>query len=255
MFRRAALALIACLAFAASLSAQTIDDIVAKNIAARGGLEKLKAVKSMKITGKTTIGPGMEAPLVIETKRPNKVRLDIVVQGMTLSQAYDGKQGWLLNPFGGGQNAEPMSPEDLRDAEEQADMDGPLVDWKAKGHKVELVGKEKVEGTDTYKIKVQLKNGNTRYFYLDANSYLDIKTEGKRTVRGTERESEQSIGDYRDVRGLMIPHSMEGGIKGQPQKQKITIEKIELDVPIDDSRFAMPAKKDEPAEKKPPEKK
>jgi outer membrane lipoprotein-sorting protein len=250
MFRRVALVLISCLAFAVSLSAQTVDDLVAKNIQARGGMEKLKAVKSMKITGKTTIGPGMEAPMVIETKRPNKVRLDIVVQGMTLSQAYDGKQGWLHNPFAGGKNAEPMSPEDLRDAEEQADMDGPLVDWKAKGNKVELVGKEKVEGTDTYKIKVLLKNGNIRYFYLDADSYLDIKTEGKRTVRGTERESEQTIGDYKDVRGLMIPHSMEGGIKGQPQKQKITIEKIELDVPIDDSRFAMPAKKDEPAEKK-----
>jgi outer membrane lipoprotein-sorting protein len=255
MVRRVALVLIVCLAFASALAAQTVDEVIAKNIQARGGMEKLKAVKTMKITGKTTLGPGMEAPIVIESKRPNKVRLDIVVQGMTLSQAYDGKQGWLLNPFGGGKNAEPMSPEDLRDAEEQADMDGPLVDWKEKSHKVELVGKEKVEGTDTYKIKVSLKNGNTRYFYLDTDSYLDIKTEGKRTVRGTERESEQTIGDYKEIRGLMIPHSLEGGVKGQPQKQKITIEKVELDVPVDDSRFAMPAKKDEPAEKKPAEKK
>src|ERR1700730_15493935 len=106
MFRRVALVLIACLAPALSLSAQTVDEVVAKNIAARGGLEKLKAVKTMRITGKTILGPGVEAPIVIESKRPDKVRLDVVVQGMTLSQGYDGKQGWLLNPFSGGRNAE-----------------------------------------------------------------------------------------------------------------------------------------------------
>jgi outer membrane lipoprotein-sorting protein len=250
MPRRVVLVLFAWLSIAASLSAQTVDEIIAKNLEARGGIQKLKAVKSMRVTAKTTGGQGVEVPLVIEAKRPNKIRVDITIQGMTLSQAYDGKQGWSLNPLGGAKNAEPMSAEDLKDAEEQADMDGPLVDWKTKGHKVELVGKEKVEGTDTYKLKVTMKNGNIRYYYLDADSYLDIKTEGKRTVRGTERESEQTIGDYKDVRGLMIPHSLEGGIKGNPQRQKITIEKVELDVPIDDSRFAMPAKKDEPAEKK-----
>ena len=230
--------------------AQNVDDIIAKNIKARGGLEKLKAVKSVRMTGHMSVGPGTEAPMVIEMKRPDKLRLDITVQGMTLTQAYDGKTGWQINPFAGSKNAEAMSAEELKEAAEQADMDGPLVDWKAKGHKVELVGREKVEGTDVYKLKVTLRNGNVQFMFLDADSYLDIKGEAKRSVRGTEVESEQTIGDYKEVGGLMIPHSFEGGAKGKPEKQKITVEKIELDVPIEDARFAMPAKKDEPAVKK-----
>lgn len=249
MFRSLVLGLTASLALAVSAPAQTVDEIVAKNIAARGGLEKIKAVQSMRMSGKTTIGPGGEAPMTIELKRPHKARLDVTVQGMTLTQAYDGKNGWQINPFGGGHNAEPMSPEDLKDAEEQADLDGPLVDWKDKGHKVELVGKDKVEGTDAFKLKVTLKNGNVQYIYLDADSYLDIKTEEKRTIRGTEMETEQTIGDYKEVAGLMIPHSLETGAKGHPEKQKITIEKVETNIPIDDSRFEMP-KSEEPGEKK-----
>jgi hypothetical protein len=250
MLRSLVLAIAASLAVAAPLPAQTVDEIVAKNIEARGGLEKLKAIRSAKMTGRMTIGPGSEAPMVIEVKRPNKMRLDVTVQGMTLTQAYDGKTGWQINPFGGSKNAEPMSAEDLKEAEEQADIDGPLVDWKTKGHKVELAGKDKVEGTDVYKLRVTLKNGNVQYIYLDADSYLDIKTEEKRSVRGTEVETEQTIGDYKEVGGLLIPHSFENGAKGKPEKQKITIEKIELDLPVEDDRFAMPAKKDEPAEKK-----
>jgi hypothetical protein len=236
---------------AAKTTALTVDEIVAKNIQARGGVDKLKAVKTMRMTGHMTIGPGTEAPMMIEVKRPDKLRLDVTAQGMTLSQAYDGKSGWQINPFAGNKNAEPMSADELKEAAEQADMDGPLVDWKAKGHKVELVGKDKVEGTDVYKLKVTLKDGNVHYLYLDADSFLDIKNEAKRNVRGTEIETEQTIGDYKGVGGMMVPHSFEGGAKGRPEKQKITVEKIEVDIPIDDARFAMPQKKDEPAPKKP----
>jgi len=250
MRRTVVLSLAACCALSGALFAQTVDEIVAKNIEARGGMPKIKAVKSLRMTGKMTLGPGLEAPFLIEMKRPNKLRLDATLQGMTLSQAYDGKNGWQINPFGGNKNAEPMSPEDLKEADEQSDIDGSLVDWKAKGHKVELVGKEKVEGTDAYKLRVTLKNGTVRYLYLDADSYLDIKTESKRTIRGTETETEQTIGDYKDVDGLLLPFSMESSAKGSPEKQKMTIEKAELNVAIEDNRFAMPPKKDEPAEKK-----
>lgn len=250
MLRSLVLGLTAGLALTQPLPAQTVDDVVSKNTEARGGLARIKAVKSIRMTGRMTVGPGGEAPLVIEIKRPNKVRLDVTLQGMTLSQAYDGKSGWQLNPFGGSKNAEPMSPEDLKQADDSSDIDGSLVDWKTKGHKVELVGKEKVEGTDTYKLKVTLKTGTIQYLYLDADSYLDIKVEAKRTIRGTEMETEQTIGDYKEVGGLLIPHALESGAKGRPERQKITIEKIELDVPIDDGRFAMPAKKDEPPQKK-----
>jgi len=135
---------------------------------------------------------------------------------------------------------EPMSAEDLKDMEEQADLDGSLVDWKAKGHTVELMGKEKVEGSDAYKLKLTLKNGDTRYVYIDVDSYLELKTDAKRTIRGSEVETESVASDYKEVGGLILPHTITQGPKGSPQKQTITVDKIELDVPLDDARFKMP---------------
>jgi outer membrane lipoprotein-sorting protein len=237
------------LALAIPSFAETVDEVIAKNMEARGGLEKIKAVQSMRFTGTMTIGPGMEAPAVLELKRPNKMRMDLTFQGMTATQAYDGKAGWQVMPFQGNPNAEPMSPEDLKDADEQADMDGPLVDYKAKGNKVELIGKDKVEGTDAYKLQLTLKNGDVRYVYLDTETYLEIKGESKRMVRGTEVETEQTVGDYKEVGGLLIPHAFENGAKGRPEKQKISIQKVELNPTLDEGRFAMPVAKTEPPAK------
>ena len=229
------------------VSAQTVDEIIAKNLQAKGGLQKLKAVQAARLTGTMTVGPGMEAPFVLEFKRPNQMRLDFTLQGMTGTQAYDGKTGWMLMPFSGRKDPEPMPTEALKEVEEQADFDGPLVDYQAKGHKVEFVGKEKVEGSDAYKLKVTLKNGDIRYIYLDADQYLEIRVESKTMVRGTEIETTTSIGDYKEVGGLMVPHAMETTQAGSPQSRKVTIEKIELNVPIDDARFKMPeVKKEEP---------
>ncbi len=246
MLRKALLA-IAGAALLAPASAQTLDEILAKNLEARGGADKIKAVKTMRLTGRMTVGPGLEAPVVMEFKRPDKMRMDFTFQGMTATQAFDGKGGWQVMPFQGNPNPEPMSPDDVKNAEEQADVDGPLVDWKAKGHAVELVGKEKVEGTDAWKLKVTMKGGDVRYVFLDADAYLEIRGEGKRNIRGTEMETEQTISDYKEVGGLVMPHAFEGGPKGSPMRQKMTIDKIELDVELDDARFAMPAKKDAPA--------
>jgi len=222
---------------------QTVDEIIAKNVQARGGMEKLKAAKTVRMSGKIGIGPGLEAPAVLEQRRPNSVRIEFTVQGMTAVMAYDGKSGWMLMPFGGKKDPEPMGEDDLREAQEQSDIDGEFVDYKEKGNKVEYVGKEAVEGTDAYKLKVTLKTGTVNYFYLDADSYLVIKEESKRTVRGVERESETTFGDYKKVEGLIFPHSIEAGAKGQSQKQKITIEKIEINPVIDESRFKMPEAK------------
>jgi len=262
MVHKFLLSLITAAVMALPASAQTVDEIIAKHIQARGGLEKLKAVKTVRYTGKMTVGPGLEAPAVMEQKRPNSVRLEITVQGLTAVQAYDGKAGWQVMPFGGKKDPEPMGEDELKEAAEQADIDGPLVDYKEKGNKVELVGKEPVEGTDAYKLKVTLKSGDLRTIYLDADSYLPIKEESKRTIRGTERESEVVLGDYKEVGGLMIAHSIEASAKGNPQKQKITIEKVEINPPIDDARFTLPeVKKPEPLpevkkpEPKPEEKK
>ncbi len=249
-----------CLAAAAiailPASAQTVDEIIGKNIQAHGGMEKLKAAKTIRMTGRMTAGPGLEAPIVMEQKRPKSMRIEFTIQGMTGIQAYDGKAGWMVMPFGGKKDPEPMPAEAVKEFEQQADFDGPLVDYKEKGHQVELMGKESVEGTDAYKLKVTLKSGDVRYLYLDKDSYLEIKTESKRTIRGTEVEAESVIGDYKQVQGLMVPHSFEAGAKGRPEKQKITIEKVEINPPIDDARFKMPEvtkPENKPEEKKPPE--
>lgn len=224
-------------------SAQTLDEVLAKNLKAKGGLDKIKAVQSIRMTGTITIGPGIEAPLVLEQKRPNMLRMEIVVQGMTIVQAYDGKVGWQLMPLSGRKDPEPLPEDGLKQVQEQADFDGPLLDPKAKGNTVELLGKEKVEGSDAYKLKVTLKNGDIRYIYLDADQYLEVRVEGKTKVRGTDIEGETSIGDYKEIGGLMLPYASESGQKGSAQKQKITFSKIELNVPIDDARFTMPVVK------------
>jgi len=243
MFQKilAGLALAALVAVPAS--AQTLEEVLAKNLKAKGGLEKIKSVKTIRMTGTMTVGPGMEAPFTMEQKRPNLMRLEFTLQGMTGIQAYDGKVGWQLMPFSGRKDAEPLPEDALKQIEEQADFDGPLVDYKAKGNTVELVGKEKLEGSDAYKLKVTLKSGDIRYIYFDADQFLEVKTEGKTNIRGTDVEGESTIGDYKDVGGLMIPHAMESGQKGSPQKMKMTITKVELDVPIDDARFKMPVAK------------
>ena len=243
MLRKALFALLAGAALAAPTLAQTVDEVVTKHLEARGGLDKIKAVQTMKMTGKMTVGPGIEAPVTLEMKRPASVRLDITFQGNTGTQAYDGKIGWGTSPMAAKKDAEPMSAEDIKDMEEQADMDGPLVDTKAKGHAVELMGKEKVEGSDAYKLKVTLKTGDLRYIYIDADSYLELKTEAKRTVRGSEVETESVSSDYKEVGGLILPYTIQQGAKGQPQKQTITVDKIELNLPLDDARFRMPEAK------------
>jgi hypothetical protein len=232
---------------AAPAAAQTVDELIAKNLAVRGGLDKMKAVQSMRISGKMTMGPGMEAPFVLEKKRPNRLRMEFTVQGMTGVQAFDGTTAWGLMPFGGRKDPEAAPADETKLAEEQADFDGPLVDYKAKGHTVELVGKEPVEGSDTYKLKVTLKNGSVRYVFLDAESFIQVRAEGKNAVRGNEVEFETSLGDYKEVGGLMFPHVIENGAKGRPEKQKIIIEKIELGPAVDDARFKMPTPAPAPA--------
>jgi hypothetical protein len=159
---------------------------------------------------------------------------------MVLSQGYDGTKAWLVNPLQGSKAPQEMSADDTKSVEEQADIDGPLIDYKAKGHTVELLGKEKVEGSDAYKVKVTMKNGTIRTFYIDAEHFLEIKEESKRMLRGSEVEGDTIYGDYKEVGGMMFAHSVDGGQKGAPARQKIVVEKIEINVPIDASRFKMP---------------
>lgn len=241
MTRKTLLAVGLGLLLAASAGAQTLDEVLAKNYEARGGLDKLTSVETAKITGTMTMGPGIEAPFTWYWKRPNKLRVEFKIQGQTGIQAYDGTTGWMYMPFMGKTEPEKMPDDLLSSVEDQADFEGALVNWKAKGNQVELEGKENVEGTDAYKLKVTHKSGGVDYVYLDAEYYLEIKTDSTRTIRGQEVESQTSIGDYKEVDGLMIPFSMTSKVKGAPSEQTITFKSVELGVPLDDSIFAMPA--------------
>ncbi|HEV8267665.1 MAG TPA: outer membrane lipoprotein-sorting protein [Thermoanaerobaculia bacterium] len=222
---------------AAALPAQTADEIVAKYVAKIGGMPKLEAIQTLKKTGKYTGGGGFEARVVEENKRPNMIRQEFVLQGMVGVTAYDGKEGWKIEPWQGKKDVEPLGEEEMKAILEDADFDGPLVHSKEKGNSVELAGTEPVEGTDAYKLKVTLKNGDVQYFFVDTEDFVPIKVEKKRMIRGAERESETSLGDYKEVAGVYFPHSFEFGQKGSPNRQKVVYDKIEANVPLDDSLF------------------
>ena len=239
--KKCLLPVIALAALVSCALGQSADEIIAKYIQARGGAEKLKSVQSMKTTATMTMGPGMEFTGTVIKKRPAMARLEFTVQGLTAVQAYDGKEAWQIMPFMGKKDPELMAADETKQTEEMADVDGPLVDYKSKGHQLELLGKAKVEGSDAYKLKLTLKNGDVQTVYLDAKSFLQIREVDKRTIRGTEQETESSIGDYKEVDGMMFPFAIENAVKGSDQQQMITINKIELNLPVDDSIFKMPA--------------
>ncbi|HKP37380.1 MAG TPA: hypothetical protein VJT71_11010 [Pyrinomonadaceae bacterium] len=240
--RKVMFALITLACASAGVSAQTADEIIAKYVKTIGGMEKIQAVKSMRRTGKVIAGGGFEIPIVEENKRPNLVRQDITIQGLVGTSAYDGKVGWRIAPWQGKKDPEAMGEGELKSILEDADFDGPLVNYKEKGNKVEFVGMDEVEGTDTYKLKVTMADGEVRHFYMDTDYYVPIKIETKRIIRGNEVEIETVLGDYKEVAGWYMPWSVEIGAKGSQFKQKIAIEKIEANVALDDNRFSMPKK-------------
>jgi hypothetical protein len=238
--RKVLLAVVVLTLFATSLSAQTAEEIVAKYIKTVGGPDKIQAVKTLRRTGRFTGGGGFEAAIVEENKRSNMVRQEFSLQGLTGVNAYDGKTGWKIEPWQGKKDAEPLGEEEMKQIVEDSDFDGPLVNYQQKKNKIEFVGMEPVEGTDAFKLKVTLANGDVRYYYMDTDYYVPIKIDTKRMIRGAEREYETSLGDYKEVAGWYLPHSVEVNAKGSQNKQKVTYEKIEANVPIDDNRFHIP---------------
>jgi outer membrane lipoprotein-sorting protein len=223
------------------LAAQTAEELVAKNIAAKGGIEKIKAAKTMRFVGKWQQG-NFIAQVGQEAKAPDLIRETLTLQGMTAIQAYDGNVGWQISPFEGRKDPEMLGEEDLRNVVEDADFYGPLVDYKEKGNTVEYLGHDTVDGDDVYKLKVTLKNGDIYYYYLDPDSSLEIRTDRQQFIRGAMRETQTDLGSYKQVAGVYYPFSVESGPKGDPsQRSKVTIQKLEVNVPVDDSVFKMPS--------------
>ncbi len=239
--RRMIVPLVALLFLVVPLFAQTADEIIAKYIKAIGGREKIDAVKTLRKTGRFVGGGGFEAPSLELSKRPNKLRTEFTMQGLTGITGYNGTAGWKIQPWGGKKDPEPLSEEELKGVIQDADFDGPLIDYKSKGHKVEYMGMEPVEGTDAYKIKLTLKDGDERVYYFDTDYYVPIKIEVKSIIRGEPVEYEVTLGDYKQVDGWYLPFSVESGSKGSLQTSKTVYEKMEANVPMADSLFDQPA--------------
>src|SRR5438874_11348143 len=241
--RPALLALAGFALSASALGAQsplTADEIIARYIKTAGGIDKIQAIRTLRRVGKFSTDDGFEAVVVQENSRPNLVRQEFSVQGMTGINAFNGANGWKIDPFQGKKDAESLSDEELRGIVEDSDFDEPLIDYKAKGNKVEFVGTDNVEGTDVYKLKVTLKSGDTRTYYMDTDSYVPIKYETKRIIRGTPQESETTLGDYKPVGGWYLPFSLETKQKGSSGSQYISFDKIEFNVRIATTRYDRP---------------
>src|SRR6266478_3622470 len=240
--RHYVVAMMAIFALSPTAPSQTAEELVQKNIEAKGGMEKIKAIKSMRLVGKLDAGGGFTAAVGQENKRPNQVRETFILQGMTQVQAYDGSTAWQIRPFGGRKDPQLMGEDDVRDLLIDADLDGPLVDYREKGNRVEYLGHDIVDGDDALRLKVTLKNGDMIYYYLDPDTFLEIRTERREFVRGAVHDSVADLGSYKPVAGVMFPFSVNGGPKDDPtQWQSVTYEKIEANLPLQDSDFAVPA--------------
>src|SRR5882724_11359814 len=239
--RHAVIVLAAASCLSVYAHGQTADELVQKNIQAKGGIEKIKAIKSIRLLGKLDGGGGFSAATLQENQRPNLLRETLSLQGMTAIQAYDGSTGWQIQPFGGHKDPQLMGEDDLRDLLLDADFDGPLVDYKEKGNTIEFLGHDVVDGDDALRLKVTLKNGDIIYYYLDPDTFLEIRKEIQQTIRGSIRERIVDLGSYKPVGGVMYPFSIAQGSKSNPGSQTFTVVKMEVDVAVDPADFAVPA--------------
>ena len=252
--------------------------IVEKNVAARGGLQAWRGVQTMLMQGRLGAGGNRRAtipvpipdqkssrqalptrpaeevqlPFIMELKRPGKMRMELQFNGQTAIQVYDGANGWKLRPFLNRRVVEPYTTEEMKISAMQADLDGYLVDYAAKGIQIELVGMEKVENRDTYKLKLTMKNGQAVHDWIDAQTFLEAKVEGQpRWLDGVSHPVEVHYRDYRPIGGLQIPHILETkvlqaartakGFKDPPvPAEKITIEKVVVNPKLDENHFSKP---------------
>lgn len=217
-----------------------LDAIVARHVAARGGREALAALHAVRMTGRANAGPGRDAIVRREIARPGRIRTELVFQGTTGIYAWDGAAGWRVSPLDGSLEAEPLAEADAVAAAEQADIEGPLVDWQRKGHTLKLVGSAALAGGPAHELELTLKSGAVRRVWVDAATGLVVRTESTRRVRGLEVTLETTFGDYRKVGGIAFAHSIETGARGRPRRLRIVVDTVEANPDLDDSRFQMP---------------
>lgn len=226
----------AFLCAAGTASAQSVDEIVAKNIKAKGG-DKWKSIQSMRLTARINI-QGMELPMTIVSKRPNLMRQDMTFQGVSIVQAYDGTTAWTINPMTGSDTATEVPAPVAESLKEQADFDGPLIDYKAKGHTVELVGNEKLADKDVHHLKLTKKDGKATHFYIDAATGVELKVVSEADLGTGPIKIETELSNYQTVDGILVPMAIRQSTPQGPVS--ITVDKVEFNVNVDDSIFKMP---------------
>src|SRR5207302_1169561 len=190
---------------ATSVAAQTADELVARNLAARGGPDQLAAIHTIVSRGELRF-PG-DFKLAYKETRARvggktadcAVRVDASLQGLTLVQAFDGTNAWRVNPFEGRRDAERMAADEARELADEGSIDGALLAARAKGSQVDDLGREDIDGTDAYKLRVTQPDGTVFTYWLDPDALLEIKILERRTIRGAEKETETDLGDYERV--------------------------------------------------------
>jgi len=288
MVRKSLVVLVNCISLALVISVFAAGDtptasnlsaaaIVDRNVAARGGLQAWRAVQTMLMEGKLGAGGNQRAvlsvpnqgpkpslktlqrpvdetqlPFVMEMKRPRKMRIELTFNGQTAVQVFDGNNGWKLRPFLNRRVVEPYTADEMQSESIQSDLDGPLIDYAAKGTKIELAGMEKVEDRDTYKLKLTLKSGQSIHVWIDAQTFLEAKIEGQpRRLDGIDHPVEVYYRDYRPVKGLQIPYVLETKVLQVAQKsarlkdpavppEKILLDKVMVNPNLEESRFSKP---------------
>ena len=251
--------------------------IVEKHVAARGGLQAWKTLQTLSVSGKMDAGAGdsalrsdriarlgvgasakhapvgaaaaadkqgakqVQLPFTLEMKRPRKSRLELQFAGKTAVQVFDGTNGWKLRPFLNRNDVDPFTAEELKSEADQPDLEGPLVDYAAKGTKVALAGVESVDGHDAYKLKLTTKSGKVQHIWIDAHSFLDVKVQGTpRRFDGRMRDVWVYQRDFKTVGGLNIPHEYETAVDGVTQTHKMVFESVKVNTSLDDARFTKP---------------
>ena len=211
----------------------TADELVAKNLQARGGADALRAITSMHTVGKMRLGGGLEARTESYALAPDNYRQELSLQGLTAVQSWDGHQAWAINPFEGRRDPQKLSGDDTKDLVQSADIAGPLLDAQKKGEHLEYLGTEDIDGTDAHKLRVTFKNGDSRVIYLDPDQFLEIRVVDHRSVRCQEQVQTTDLGEYEKVDGIYFPFE-----QGQNH-----VETAELNKPVDASLFAFPTKR------------
>ena len=242
MTMRLLAALVVALATPAAF-AVTAEELAARNVEAKGGIDKLHAIKALRLTGKMRIqGDTIELGFMTTVKRPGSIRYEASLQGLTQVQAYDGMQAWQINPFQGRKDPEKLSADDAKGlGEDAADFTGPLVDYQAKGYKLDYLGTEDVDGTEAHKLRVTRANGDLTTVYLDPDYFLEIRTVNRRIEHGVPVETVTDYGDYEKVEGVFLPFSQESHQKGSNERQKVQFDKGEANVEAADGMFQFPA--------------